>query len=75
MKNNNAKSALIVCLILLSATCFLYVNTSSFEPNKNIVVDISVKSEQREALKDAKMPDLKLVKTTLEIVRKFLTAK
>lgn len=75
MKNNNAKSALIVCLILLSATCFLYVNTSSFEPNKNIVVDVTVKSEQREALKDAKMPDLKLVKTTLTIVRKFLTAK
>lgn len=75
MKNNNAKSALIVCLILLSTTCFLYVNTSSFEPNKNIVVDISVKSEQREALKDAKMPDLKLVKTTLKIIGKFLTAK
>ncbi len=76
MKNRSIKSAFLASLILLSLTCFVYVNTTPIERVLSVeTITSSTKSDEDKVEKDSKMPDLVLVKNVLIIVEKFLPAK
>ena len=78
MKNRIMKSALSAALILLSLTCFVYVNTATIESESGLDVEKitqTAKTYEEKTEKNTKMPDLVLVKNILTIVQKFLPAK
>ncbi len=73
MKNGKLKSALWASLFMVSASCFLYVNTAIDSPHNAFNAKGAV--EQANQLKDARTPDLKLVSGIVEVIAKFITAK
>ena len=76
MKSRTVKSAFFASLVLLSLTCFVYVNTTPIERAISAeTISYSTKSDEDKLEKDSKMPDLVLVKTVLTIFQKFLPAK
>lgn len=74
MKNKTIKSALFSSMILISAACFIYVNVAATSGNKNCLNEPAVSIENT-VVKDSKMPDLKLIKSVIDILGKFTTAK
>lgn len=74
MKNKTIKSALFSSIILISATCFIYVNVATTSGNKTNLNEPAVSIENT-VVKDSKMPDLKLIKSVVDILGKFTTAK
>ncbi len=74
MKNKTIKSALFSSIILISAVCFLYVNLATTSGDKLDVAEPAVNIENV-TVKDSKMPDLKLIKSVVDILGKFTTAK
>ncbi len=74
MKNKTIKSALFSSMILISAVCFIYVNVAATSGNKNSNNEPAVSIENA-VVKDSKMPDLKLIKSIVDILGKFTTAK
>ena len=74
MKNKTIKSALLSSMILISAVCFIYVNVAATSGNKTCVNEPAVSIENA-VVKDSKMPDLKLIKSVIDILGKFTTAK
>ncbi len=76
MKSKSLKSAFFASLILLSFTCFVYVNTMPIERALSVeTMTRTSKSDDEKAEKNSKMPDLALVKSVLTIFQKFLPAK
>ena len=76
MKNKPLKSAFFASLILLSLSCFVYVNTTPLERALSVeTITHTTKSDEEKAEKNSKMPDLALVKCVLTIFQKFLPAK
>ena len=76
MKNNTLKSAFLASLILISATCFVYINTAPIERALSVeTVSRPTKTDAEKAEQSSKMPDLALVKGVLNIIQKFLPAK
>ena len=76
MKNRTLKSAFFASLILLSMSCFIYVNTAPIERALSVEsISKPTKSDDEKTEKDSKMPDLALVKGVLTIIQKFLPAK
>ena len=74
MKNKTIKSALFSSIILISAVCFIYVNVAVTSANKAGLNEPTVSIENA-VVKDSKMPDLKLIKSVIDILGKFTTAK
>ncbi len=74
MKNKTIKSALFSSIILISAVCFIYVNVVATSGNKTSLNEPAVGIENA-VLEDSKMPDLKLIKSVVDILGKFTTAK
>ena len=74
MKNKTIKSALFSSIILISAACFIYVNLATTSGNKLNGAEPTV-SIENVTVKDSKMPDLKLIKSVIDILGKFTTAK
>ena len=76
MKNKSFKSAFFASLMLLSFTCFVYVNTTPIERALSVeTITQTSKSDEEKTEKNSKMPDLALVKSVLTIFQKFLPAK
>ncbi len=76
MKSKSLKSTFFASLILLSLTCFVYVNTMPIEGALSVEkMTHTLKSDEEKAEKNSKMPDLALVKSVLTIFQKFLPAK
>ena len=78
MKDRTIKSALFAALILLSLTCFVYVNTATIESANTLSVEKmtqTTRADEEKTEKNTKMPDLVLVKSVLTIFQKFLPAK
>jgi hypothetical protein len=76
MKNKSLKSAFFASLMLLSFTCFVYVNTTPIERALSVeTITQTSKSDEEKTEKNSKMPDLALVKSVLTIFQKFLPAK
>ena len=74
MKNKTIKFALFSSIILMSAVCFIYVNSAATSGSKTSLNDPAVSIENT-VVKDSKMPDLKLIKSVIDILGKFTTAK
>ena len=72
MKKSIIKSALFATILLVSAFCFIYVNNVGTIATAARVSDINVEQPN---VKNTKMPDIKLVKTVLDVIGKFITAK
>ena len=74
MKNKTIKSALFSSIILMSAVCFIYVNVAATSGNKTSLNNPAVSIENA-VVKDSKMPDLKFIKSVIDILGKFITAQ
>ena len=72
MKKNPSTSAFIAVVLIMSLASFIYVN---FATSHIDYVSIQTQKEQIEQKEDSKLPDLKFVKTVLNVVEKFLPAK
>ncbi len=76
MKINSIKSVFFAALILVSFSCFVYVNTAPIDSALSVeTISRPVKSDDEKAEKQSKMPDLALAKSVLTIIQKFLPAK
>ena len=76
MKNRSLKSAFFASLILLSMTCFVYVNTAQIDRALSVeTIARPTKLNEEKVEKASKMPDLALVKGILTIIQDFLPAK
>jgi hypothetical protein len=76
MKNRTIKSVLFASLILLSISCFVYVNTASIDRALSVEMTThSTKTDDVQVEKDSQMPDLAFVKGVVTILQKFLPAK
>jgi hypothetical protein len=76
MKNKSVKSVFFASLILLSLSCFVYVNTVSLDRTLSVeTVSQPIKTDEEKVEKESKMPDLALVKGILNIIQNFLPAK
>jgi hypothetical protein len=72
MRVITVKSVFVLMLIVLSALCFIYVNTANvIEPT---MTQANLKVENK-AVQDTRMPDLKLIKSVMDVIGKFMTAK
>lgn len=76
MKNRTIKSVLFSSLILLSISCFVYVNTASIDRALSVEISTnSTKTDDARVEKNSQMPDLAFVKGVVTILQKFLPAK
>jgi hypothetical protein len=73
MKSTSLKSSLFVALVLVSVGCFIYVNTSSLDRTLQ-VQGVNIESAEN-VERNAKMPDLTLLKSVITLVQTFLPAK
>ena len=72
MNKSPLRSAFFAAIMIVSASCFVYVNAHSTSETANAVKTLTV---QTTPVKDTKMPDLKLVKSVMDFIGKFVTAK
>jgi hypothetical protein len=76
MKSTPLKSVLFAALALVSLSCFIYVNTTSLDRTLQVAgVNQPTVETVEEVGKNAKMPDLTLVKSVLTLVQTFFPAK
>jgi hypothetical protein len=76
MKSTSLKSSLFAALVLVSLGCFIYVNTTSLDRTLQVEGITKPTVETAENVgKNAKMPDLTLVKSVLSLVQTFFPAK
>ena len=71
MKSKNIKYLLLSTVIIASIFCFASINLTSSSETPIVNIEASVQSVE---VKQSKLPDLKLIKSIVEIVGKFTTA-
>jgi hypothetical protein len=76
MKSTSIKSALFAALVLVSLSCFVYVNTTSIDRALQVegITQPTVKAAKA-ASQNAQMPDLTLFKGVISLVQTFFPAK
>jgi hypothetical protein len=72
MRVNTIKSAFASILLVFSVVCFIYVNTATVTEPTTAQTNLEL---NKVAAKDTRMPDLKLVKSVVGLISKFMTAK
>jgi hypothetical protein len=72
MRVNTIKSAFAAILLVFSFVCFIYVNTATVTEPATAQTNLEL---NKVAAKDTRMPDLKLVKSVVDLIGKFMTAK
>ena len=76
MKSTTIKPTLVTALVLFSLSCFLYVNTTSLDRTLKVEsVPQSTVETAENVGKNAKMPDLTLLKNVLTLIQTFFPAK
>lgn len=76
MKSTSLKTILFAALALVSLSCFIYVNTTSLDRTLQVQGASHPTVETVEEVgKNAKMPDLSLIKNVLTLVQTFFPAK
>jgi hypothetical protein len=78
MKSFKMKSALLTSVVLVSLSCFVYVNTASVESAVTVEVNtLTVKASKNnnDSENPTKMWDLALIKSAFSLIQKFLPAK
>lgn len=70
MKSKNTKYLLLFTVIIASIFCFASINLTN--PSETPLVNIEA-SVQNAEVKESKLPDLKLIKSVVEILGKFTT--
>ena len=76
MKSASIKSALFAALVLVSLSCFTYVNTTSID--RTLKTETSAKpcvEAAEEVSRNAQMPDLTLFKSAVFLIQNFFPAK
>ncbi len=76
MKSTSVKTALFAALVLVSLSCFIYVNTTSIDRALQVegVAQSTVLNAENKA-KNAQMPDLALFKSAISLIQNFFPAK
>lgn len=73
MKNKNIQTSIFSLIILLSISCYAFLNTID---SSNVNLDQSLEVEQVELEKitsqETLMPDVKIVKTAIEILKNMV---
>lgn len=75
MKNKNIKSILFSLILLMSVVSFIHVNMTETSGETKSFSERTTHDMENVSVKDSKMPDLKLVKSIINILGKFTTAK
>ncbi|MBL7818686.1 MAG: hypothetical protein JNL70_27040 [Saprospiraceae bacterium] len=76
MRSNAIKGAFFASLIILSMSCFIYVNSAPIDNALTVeTMSRSTQSDEEKANKGTNMLDLALVKGIVNVVQKFLPAK
>lgn len=76
MKSTSVKNALFAALVLVSLSCFIYVNTTAV--NRALQVEVVAQSAVLKAEKTPKsvqMADLALLKSAISLIQNFFPAK
>jgi hypothetical protein len=73
MKSTSLKSTIFGALVLVSLSCFIYVNTTSLD--RTLQVEGVAQPTVEKVGQNAKMPDLTLLKNVLTLFQTFLPAK
>jgi hypothetical protein len=68
MRRYNVKSSFTIILLVVSFTCFLYVNTATIAETNNLTVSNTT-------VKETKMPDLVIITSVVDLISRFMTAK
>ncbi len=71
MKSKPIKFVLFSSIVIMSIFCFISVNLTTPSESKIVNIDTSVNNAE---VRESKLPDLKLIKTVVEILGKFTTA-
>ena len=76
MKSTSIKSALFAALVLISLSCFIYVNTTSIDRTLQVETPAKPSVEAAEEVsRNAQMPDLTLFKGAVFLIQNFFPAK
>ena len=76
MKSTSIKSALFAALVLISLSCFTYVNTTSIDRTLQVETPAKPSVEAAEEVsRNAQMPDLTLFKSAVFLIQNFFPAK
>ena len=76
MKSASIKSGLFAALVLVSLSCFIYVNTTSIDRTLKVETSAKPSVEAAEVVSpNAQMPDLTLFKSAVFLVQNFFPAK
>jgi hypothetical protein len=75
MTSTSLKSTLFAALVLVSLSCFIYVNTTSLDRTLQVESAQPTIETAEKVGQNAKMPDLTLVKGVLTLIQTFFPAK
>ncbi len=76
MKSTSVKNALFAALVLVSLSCFVYVNTTAVDRALQVEgVAPSAVLRAEKSPKTAQMTDLALLKSAISLVQKFFPAR
>ena len=76
MKSTSVKNALFAALVLVSLSCFVYVNTAAVDRALQVegVAQSAVLSAEKTP-KSVQMADLALLKSAISLIQNFFPAK
>ena len=72
MRVSNLKPVFVIAILVVSFNCFIYVNTA---PTADVSMSQTTLKVENVPVKETRMPDLKLVKSVVDLIGKFMTAK
>ena len=76
MNHKTIKLALFAALLLVSLSCFVYINTTPIDRALSVETPIQpVKTGAVQEETNSKMPDLAFVKGVVNLLQRFLPAK
>ena len=76
MKSTSIKTVLFAALVLISLSCFIYVNTTSVDralQAEGVTTSTVLNAENK--AKNAQMTDLALFKSAISLIQNFFPAK
>jgi hypothetical protein len=76
MKSTSIKNALFAALVLVSLSCFVYVNTTAVDRALQVegITESALKTAENTP-KSAQMADLALFKSAISLIQNFFPAK
>lgn len=75
MKKTNFKTTLFPFLLLMSAFCFVYVNTSTIATESTATTMLPNSEINTTQVQDSKLPDMKILQTVINLLTKYTNDK